>query len=93
MQVSHYTTANYTDSFFGPVSCTGVNQQKTGSPMQDTFTCTSTSGGPLSNVSPGQTLTWGAGSWLSDFDGQSLNKTFTATVSLDGMSYSAVATY
>jgi hypothetical protein len=31
--------------------------------------------------------------WISDFDGQSYSQNFSATVSADGMSYSAVANY
>jgi hypothetical protein len=90
-QVTQYRAA-YTDSVFGPVSCVGVNQLKNGT-MQESFTCTSTSGSPLTNVSPGGTVTWGPNMWLSDYNHTSLDKTFSATVSADGMSYTAVATY
>jgi hypothetical protein len=90
-QVTQYRAA-YTDSFFGPVSCTGVNQVKNGN-MQDSFTCTSTSGLPLTSVLPGGTVTWGPNMWLSDYNHTSLDTTFTATVSANGMSYTAVATY
>jgi hypothetical protein len=91
-QVTHYDTA-YVDSFFGPVHCTGVNQVKNLKPTQESFTCISTSGAPLANVSPGQTINWGPGTWLSDYDKVTLDQSFNATVSADGMSYSAVATY
>jgi hypothetical protein len=89
--VTHYV-ATYTDGFFGAVNCTGVNQVKKGTATQDSFTCTSTQGG-LTNVTPGQVINWGPNMWLSDFNGTSLDQTFTATVSADGMSYTAVATY
>jgi hypothetical protein len=90
--VTHYSAA-YTDSFFGGVSCTGVHQVKKSQDTQESFTCTSTSGSPLANVAPGETINWGPGTWLSDSDHSSLDKTFKATVSADGMSYTAVATY
>jgi hypothetical protein len=91
--VTHYT-ANYTDSVFGPVSCTGQNQTKAKPAVnQDTFTCTSTSGLPLTSVSAGDVINWGPNTWLSDVNGTSLDQTFTATVSADGMSYTAVANY
>ena len=83
--------ATYVDPLFGPVNCTGVNQVK-GNQTQESFTCKSTSGLPLLTVSPGQTINYGPGIWLSDFNG-SPDQTFAATVSADGMSYSAVATY
>jgi hypothetical protein len=92
MQVGHYT-ATYTDGVFGPVSCTGINQTKSGKQMQEQFTCTSTSSLPLTGISPNQTITWGPNTWLSDFNGTSLDQTFAATASADGMSYTAVATY
>jgi hypothetical protein len=98
-QVNHYT-ANYADPVFGQVSCTGVNQVKSGS-MQDSFTCTSTpAGASLQNVTPNEQITLPGGGgqgtipgWISDFDGSSYAKTFSATVSSTGTSYTAVATY
>jgi hypothetical protein len=65
---------------------------------QDSFTCTSTSGLPLTNLLPGQSLTLAnlpGGGWASDFaplQGE-LASSFTGTVSSDGFSYTAVATY
>jgi hypothetical protein len=94
MQVSHYT-ADYTDGFFGAVHCVGIDQIKTGKATQDSFTCASTSGSPLANVVPGQALTLATiGGWQTD-SGKSLPlaSSFNATVSADGMSYTAVATY
>ena len=92
--VNHYTVA-YTDPILGPVSCTGVNQVKTKQPTQDSFTCTSTSGLPLTNQSPGQALTLLGYPWASDYSGMQAAQTYniTGTVSVDGMSYSAVAVY
>jgi hypothetical protein len=88
--VTHYTAA-YADPLYGPVSCAGVHQVKKGKPTQESFTCTSTSGSPLTNLSPGGTVTapWG---WYSDDDG-AFTTNITGTVSADGMSYSAIATY
>lgn len=91
--VLHYDLS-YNDSFFGSVDCTGVQQVKKNQPMQESFTCKSTSGLPLTNVNPGQTLTLAnIGGWQSDPGYTSLAKTFNATVAADSMSYSAVATY
>jgi hypothetical protein len=89
-QVSHYTQ-NYIDPLYGPVSCTGVHQAKNNKTTQDSFSCTSTSGAPLTNLVAGQTVVapWG---WYSDFNG-AYTTNVTGTVSADGMSYSAVATY
>jgi hypothetical protein len=91
--VNHYT-ATYNDSFFGPVSCTGVHQVKQGKATQDSFTCTSTSGTTLTNVTPGQPLTLSTiYGWTSDTGNGTYAQSFTGTVSADGMSYTAVATY
>jgi hypothetical protein len=90
--VTHYV-ATYTDSVFGPVSCVGVNQVKAKQPMQDSFTCTSTTGQPLTWGTPGAAFTWGANTWLSDYNGTSLDTSLNGTLSADGMSYTAVATY
>jgi hypothetical protein len=89
--VTQYKTT-YTDYFFGSVSVSGVHQVKNGA-AQDSFTATSTNGG-LTSVTPGQHLSLSdIGGWISDFDGQNYAKTFSASVSLDGMSYTAVVTY
>jgi hypothetical protein len=87
--------ASYADYFFGSVNCSGVHQvNKNTTPLgQDSFTCTSTTG-PFTNVSGGQQVTLtNIGGWISDYDHASYAKTFSATVSSDGMSYTAVATY
>jgi hypothetical protein len=88
-------TAVYTDYFFGPVSCSGVHQtgKNFGSNGQDSFTCTSTSGLPLTNTYPGELLSASTfGGWLSDFNGLGATS-FAGTVSADGFSQSAVALY
>jgi hypothetical protein len=91
-QVTHYT-ATYPDPFFGAVTCTGVHQVKNNKPMQDSVTCTSTTG-TLANVVPGQPLTLATISgWISDTGNGAYAKDFSGTVSADGTSYSAVATY
>jgi hypothetical protein len=93
--VLHYDTT-YTDYFFGPVECIGVQQVKKNQPVQDSFTCTSTSNAPLTSVQPGELMTLAnIGGWQSDAGhaASGLAKTFNATVSSDGMSYTAVATY
>lgn len=93
-RVTHYKAA-YTDGFFGPVSCTGTHHGTSVPGSFDSFTCRSPIGSPLTNVEPGETLTCLTGNypgWNSDFNGVGV-KTFTATVSADGTSYTAVATY
>jgi hypothetical protein len=97
-QTIQYKTT-YTDPVMGPVTCAGVHQvnKNTSANGQDSFTCTSTSGHPLTIVTAGQPLpNFG---WISDyFSGQTPSSTvyassLTGTVSPDGMSYTAVATY
>jgi hypothetical protein len=92
--------ASYTDPYFGPVACAGVNQTGKNFPGlgQDSWTCTSTTGSPLWNVAPGQTLSFGPVFWYSDYYWFILHQLvygnqMTGTVSLDGMSYTAVGTY
>jgi hypothetical protein len=86
-----HIAASYVDPLYGPVSCTGVNQVKKGKPTVENFTCTSTSGSPLTNLTPGGTVVapWG---WYSDYNG-AFTTNISGTVSADGMSYTAVATY
>jgi len=90
----------YTDPFFGPVACTGVHQTGKNTTLlgNDSFTCTSTSGSPLTNVYPGESISLATISgWISDYYSQLGSTvyatTFTGTVSSDGFSYTAVATY
>ncbi len=91
---------SYTDPFFGPVSCSGVHQAGKNTTLlgNDSFTCTSTTGLPLANTYPGETLNLGVfGGWYSDFYnllGTTVYATsFNGAVSLDGMSETAVANY
>jgi hypothetical protein len=90
--VNHYT-ADYADYFFGQVHCVGVHQVKNNKATQDSFTCTSTNG-PFTTVAPGSQLTLAnIGGWISDSGSGQYATSFNATVSADGMSYTAVATY
>jgi hypothetical protein len=96
-------TATYNDFFYGPVSCSGVHQEgKNFGPYgQDSFTCTSTSGNPLPNVAPGQSLSLSTSNgWFSDYYYFVASPSFvlfatgfTGTVSDDGYSYTAVTNY
>jgi len=99
-------TAAYTDPFFGPVSCSGVHQtgKNFGQYGQDSFTCTSTTGNPLSNnVFPGESLSLATThGWYSDYyyyyyiaspSFTLFASSLTGTVSSDGNSYQAVANY
>lgn len=99
-QVTHYSIS-YSDPILGPVSCLGVHQVK-GTSVQDSFTCSSTTGSPLTNVTAGEQIPTVqsleaipgvvAPGWYSDFDGAAAH-TYSATVSSTGMSYTAVASY
>jgi hypothetical protein len=97
-QVSQYKTA-YNDVYmFGPVSCSGVHQVKKDGSVTESWTCTSTSGNPLTYGQPGQTWQQGQ-NWLSDYDQVThqpvveLANSWSFTESADGMSYTAVANY
>jgi hypothetical protein len=85
-QTGSNNAATYTDPVFGPVKC-----NETQHPKFDTVACKSTSGSPLTGVSPGQIGTVG---WNSDFANSGHNTCVLAyTVSLDGLSYTGQATY
>jgi hypothetical protein len=65
---------------------------------EDSFTCTSTTGLPLTNVTSGESLSLATlpyGIWLSDFIplGAEAASSFTGKVTADGFSYTAVAIY
>jgi hypothetical protein len=86
----HQMTGNKADSYpdpvFGPVQC-----NETQHPAFDTVSCKSTSGLPLTNVTPGQT---GQIGWNSDFAGSTHpTGTLTYTVNADGTGYTGQATY
>ena len=93
-------SSEYTDGVLGPVKCTGTHVMTAHDPNgRDTFTCTSTSGSPLRGVKAGQALPlsiWKQPGkpaiWQSDYTWRPA-KTWQATVSTDGMSYTAQATY
>lgn len=94
--------STYTDPLFGPVSCSGVHQvgKNTSALGQDSFTCSSTTGAPITNPDVLATIAANPGGgywWQSDFyvlQGESVRAvTFTYTLSPDGLSYSVVATY
>ena len=101
--VIHYSLA-YTD-FAGPVNCVGVHQTGKNFPGtaiaggQDSFTCTSTTGLPLTGVTPGQVVALPVKGWQSDyFSGafgiQVLNTIPSSLiVSSDVFSYSGVVGY
>jgi hypothetical protein len=88
---------DYADAVFGPVHVDEVHHAaKNGQPDFDSVTVRSTTGLPLTNVGPGQV---GDVGWNSDFH-YSLGAPFDVntgnlhyTVSLDGMSYTGIATY
>jgi hypothetical protein len=93
----------YTDVFYGPVSCAGVHQEgkNFGDWGQDSFTCTSTTGNPLRNIAPGQSVSLSTtGGWYSDYYYFVASPSFilfatnlSGTVSDDGYSVTAVANY
>ena len=106
--VTKYTAA-YTDPAVGPVACAGVHQNGKNFPDsstgmsggQDSFTCTSTTGLPLTNVTPGEVVTLTTfGGWISDYFDQPAHggnvifaNSLMLTVSSDGLSYGGVADY
>ncbi|MDA8439686.1 MAG: hypothetical protein M0Z51_12635 [Propionibacterium sp.] len=101
MKTTQYKSS-YTDSVLGPVSCSGVHQtgKNTSTLGQDSFTCTSTTGAPLVNSGLLAAIASdpaGSSYWQSDFyqlEGQFVRaRTFAYTLSPDGLSYTAVATY
>jgi hypothetical protein len=91
--VTQYKTAAYADPVYGSVSCSGTHHASTATTAAfDSFTCKSTNGSQI--ATPGQAVSLPSGYWwTSDFDGQSTTYNFSGTVSADGTSYTAVATY
>jgi hypothetical protein len=91
-------TAAYTDVVYGPVSCVGDHQtadrfpgtETTGG--RDVWRCSSTSGAPLTNAVPRQTVRKNVGSDYFYFvKGIEVFGTATEHISADGRSYRAVA--
>jgi hypothetical protein len=102
--VFHYSSA-YTD-IFGPVNCVGVHQTGKNFPGgatsggQDSFTCTSTTGLPLTGgASPGLVVPLPVGGWVSDYFFRAFGTVVLNTipssliVSSDVFSYSGVVGY
>jgi len=97
-------TLSYTDEVFGPVKCTGrhvINKANPGTETsggKDVFSCNSTSGKRLTNVTPGQVLDpWPASGWNSDYfalKGLAVAAiSITGKVGPQGRGYKAVAIY
>ncbi len=105
-------TATYTDERFGPVVCTGRHQTNSvkypgteTSGGRDVFTCKSTvlapngrTRMPLTGATPEEILTWGPGTWASDYFAVTfslvvLDTNGTGKVNATGKSYHAVIYY
>jgi hypothetical protein len=84
--------ASYTDPFFGPVKCDEVHHANAKAGQNfDSVTCTSTTGLPLTSVTPGEVSTVG---WNSDFANVAEPQgVLSFTVSADGLSYTGIANY
>jgi hypothetical protein len=88
--------ATYDDPYAGPLSCTGTHHAAAKNKAAfDSFTCTSTTGKALTGLTSGSSFSTPPSGyiWTSDFNGTDQTYNFAGTVSADGMSYSAVATY
>lgn len=92
------------DAEWGPDSCSGLHTVIVGTHASttDTFTCTSTTGKALTGLKPLQHVTLATvGGWGSDYSGTDggafwygkTAKSLEGTVSLNGKSITAVATY
>jgi hypothetical protein len=93
-------TASYTDELYGPVSCAGEHQTSTRFPGiettggRDVWRCTSTTGAPLTNAVPRQTVRKNVGSDYFFFvKGIEVTGTAKEHISANGMFYRAVAYY
>jgi hypothetical protein len=97
----HYT-ASYTDILFGLVACSGNHQTSkkypgtAGAGGRDKFKCASTTGLPLTNVTPGAPVVFEE--WASDYFalegfGQVLATSISGTASGSGKSFKAIAYY
>jgi len=97
-------TVSYTDELFGPVKCKGrhvSNKENPGTETsggKDVFSCNSTTGKQLTNVTPGQVLNpWPASGWNSDYfalKGLAVAAiSITGQVGPQGRGYKAVAIY
>jgi hypothetical protein len=91
-------TATYTDSLYGPVTCVGEHQTAVPFPGSETtggrdlWRCSSTTGAPLTNAVPRQTVRKNVGSDYFYFvKGVEVVGTAKEHISSDGRSYKAVA--
>jgi hypothetical protein len=91
-------TATYTDSLYGPVTCVGEHQTAEPFPGSETtggrdlWRCSSTTGAPLTNAVPRQTVRKNVGSDYFYFvKGIEVVGTAKEHISSDGRSYKAVA--
>jgi hypothetical protein len=91
-------TATYTDELYGPVTCAGEHQTADRFPGSETtggrdvWRCSSTTGAPLTNAVPRQTVRKNVGSDYFFFvKGVEVVGTAKEHISADGRSYKAVA--
>jgi hypothetical protein len=91
-------TATYTDELYGPVTCVGQHQTADAFPGtettggRDVWRCRSTTGSPLTNAVPGQTVRKNVGSDYFYFvKGVLVTGTAKEHISATGRSYSAIA--
>ncbi|HXB15992.1 MAG TPA: hypothetical protein VNV44_09655 [Solirubrobacteraceae bacterium] len=93
-------TATYTDELYGPVTCVGEHQTSSRFPGtettggRDVWRCTSTTGAPLTNAVPRQTVRKNVGSDYFFFvKGIEVIGTAKEHISANGRYYRAVAYY
>jgi hypothetical protein len=93
-------TASYEDELYGPVTCTGEHQTAEKFPGDETaggrdvWRCTSTTGAPLENAVPRQTVRKNVGSDYFYFvKGVVVSGTAKERISGNGFSYKAIAYY
>jgi hypothetical protein len=94
LKLTGSNAVSYNDPFFGPVICNEVHHSNVKSAQNfDSVSCSSTTGSPLTSVTPGEVSSVG---WISDFSNANYpipQGTLNFTVSADGMSYTAIGTY
>jgi hypothetical protein len=91
-------TASYTDALYGPVTCAGEHQTSDRFPGtettggRDVWRCTSTTGAPLTNAVPRQTVRKNVGSDYFFFvKGVEVVGTAKEHISANGLFYRAIA--
>ena len=84
----------------GPVSWCPPRRQEHDGPGNGQLTCTSTTGLPIAGLNPGESLTlvdlgfdWQSDYWALTGNPSVRATDFTGAVSLDGMSFTGVATF